>query len=450
MALKHTSRPHRKRTKPLIPQPFETISINRLPVWLTGRSPALESGKFYPELDVNLYRNQLSDEKHADLDERASTLRTRAVRNQVLEASEFNWEVDAWRDVFSLIRDDDTFRMLDKRPYEFIEKDGNNKMSVKRRIPDATMGLRTFSGSDIDHGYICEVDDCKINHDSMQPSESLWDDRIDRQLLDSGCGLIVDGVWGESNLIFPFAVYEAKKRASTWEKAEAQVYHAFKVYLAMLDDLARDPSDVTRYQCEESTQYQLFGFTSCGSSWRVYIACYSLEMCHAETIWEGDVKDFSRAYELICLVDQIHDFAANQHRKFVIEHLERWLVHCEEHDPPLYQTDDVLRYLADPIWLKIKEASTKARYAKSVNTRLQNKLKMRENTHGRHSKRPQKGKMTRVSSTIQIQKRRNSGHQSNTANGSKPKRPRGRPRKSAKTPVNPPSNTTTRKTRNRA
>jgi hypothetical protein len=58
--------------------------------------------------------------------------------------------------------------------------------------------------------------------------------------------------------------------------------------------------------------------------------------------------------------------------------------------------------------------------------------------------------MTRVSSTIQIQKRRNSGHQSNTANGSKPKRPRGRPRKSAKTPVNPPSNTTTRKTRNRA
>ena len=167
----------------------------------------------------------------------------------------------------------------DKRPYEFIEKDENNKMSVKRRIPDATMGLRTFSGSDIDHGYICEVDDCKINHDSMQPSESLWDDRIDRQLLDSGCGLIVDGVWGESNLIFPFAVYEAKKRASTWEKAEAQVYHAFKVYLAMLDDLARDPSDVTRYQCKESTQYQLFGFTSCGSSWRVYIACYSLKMC---------------------------------------------------------------------------------------------------------------------------------------------------------------------------
>lgn len=122
-----TSRPHRKRTKPLIPQPFETISINRLPVWLTGRSPALESGKFYPELDVNLYRNQLSDEKHADLDERASTLRTRAVRNQVLEASEFNWEVDAWRDVFSLIRDDDTFRML----YQFFGSPAINLPSRK-------------------------------------------------------------------------------------------------------------------------------------------------------------------------------------------------------------------------------------------------------------------------------------------------------------------------------
>jgi hypothetical protein len=27
-------------------------------------------------------------------------------------ASEFNWEADAWHDVFGLIRDDDTFRML--------------------------------------------------------------------------------------------------------------------------------------------------------------------------------------------------------------------------------------------------------------------------------------------------------------------------------------------------
>lgn len=141
------------------------------------------------------------------------------------------------------------------------------------------MGLRTYDASNLKHGYVCEVDGCTANHDSMQPNKSLLDTRIDLQMHDRQCGLIVDGLWGESNLIFPFAVYEAKKRVSAWEQAEDQVYHAFQVYLAMLDDLARDPSDVTRYQCKESEDYQLFGFTSCGSSWRVYIAWYYLDGC---------------------------------------------------------------------------------------------------------------------------------------------------------------------------
>jgi hypothetical protein len=43
-----------------------------------------------------------------------------------------------------------------------------------------------------------------------------------------------------------------------------------------------------------------------------------------ETIWEGDVKEFSRAADLICIVDQIHDYAVNYHRSFVINHLEAW------------------------------------------------------------------------------------------------------------------------------
>jgi hypothetical protein len=156
-------------------------------------------------------------------------------------------------------------------------------MAVKRRIPDATMGLRTYIDSDIYHGYTCTVSDCKINHDSMQPNESLLEYRIKAQMHDQQCGLIVDGIWGESNLIFPFAVYEAKKRSSTWEKAEDQVYHAFRVYLAMLDDLARDPLDVTKYQSKESARYQLFGFTSCGSYWKVYIAWKFLGMCVSVT-----------------------------------------------------------------------------------------------------------------------------------------------------------------------
>src|ERR1041384_4596211 len=41
-----------------------------------------------------------------------------------------------------------------------------------------------------------------------------------------------------------------------------------------------------------------------------------------ETIWEGDVKGGRDAYALICIVDQIHDYAITQHRRFVMEHLE--------------------------------------------------------------------------------------------------------------------------------
>lgn len=43
-----------------------------------------------------------------------------------------------------------------------------------------------------------------------------------------------------------------------------------------------------------------------------------------ETIWEEDVKSFSAAYDLICIVDQIHEYAINYHRPFVIKHLEAW------------------------------------------------------------------------------------------------------------------------------
>ena len=93
------------------------------------------------------------------------------------------------------------------------------------------------------------------------------------------CGLVVDGVWGSVGLIFPFAVYEAKKRATSFEEAEEQIYHACKTYLAMLDDLARDPNNVAEYQTKESSRYQLFAFTSCGSYWQVYVAWNFLDSC---------------------------------------------------------------------------------------------------------------------------------------------------------------------------
>ena len=51
-----------------------------------------------------------------------------------------------------------------------------------------------------------------------------------------------------------------------------------------------------------------------------------------ETIWQGDVKQFSGAYDLICIVDQIHDYAVNNHRELIMKHLEAWHVRHEKND----------------------------------------------------------------------------------------------------------------------
>jgi hypothetical protein len=81
--------------------------------WTITQPPlAKEYGRFCPVLDITRYRTQLSEEKRTELHCRTNRLVTRAQQNKHFMASEFNWEADAWHDVFGLIRDDDTFRML--------------------------------------------------------------------------------------------------------------------------------------------------------------------------------------------------------------------------------------------------------------------------------------------------------------------------------------------------
>lgn len=157
--------------------------------------------------------------------------------------------------------------------------DDSGKTTVKLRIPDATLGLKTYDDYDLKHGYLCTVSNCKEDHSSEQPDKRLSQNRLSAMMHNPECGLVVDGVWGKTDLVFPFAVYEAKKRASNFEAAEDQIYHACKTYLAMLDDLARSPDNVAEYQTEDSSRYQLFAFTSCGSYWEIYEAWYFLDSC---------------------------------------------------------------------------------------------------------------------------------------------------------------------------
>lgn len=144
---------------------------------------------------------------------------------------------------------------------------------MKRRIPDATIGLKSYDDSFLNNGYTCCVGQCQeASHSTFQPDKRLSETDLRRMMYDPECSLIVDGVWGKTDLLFPFAVYEAKRKAESYKQAEGQIYHACKTYLAMLDDLARNPDNITEYQTEESSNYQLFAFASCGPYWQVFVA----------------------------------------------------------------------------------------------------------------------------------------------------------------------------------
>jgi len=160
-----------------------------------------------------------------------------------------------------------------------VEADDSGQKTVKIRIPDATMGLKAYDDWDLKHGYVCTIPSCTEDHSTKQPDQRLSQNRLSDMMHNPECSLVVDGVWGKTDLVFPFAVYEAKKRSTSDEDAKDQVYHACKTYLAMLDDLARDPEDVTKYQTKESSRYQFFAFTSCGPVWEVYLAWNFLDSC---------------------------------------------------------------------------------------------------------------------------------------------------------------------------
>jgi hypothetical protein len=139
-----------------------------------------------------------------------------------------------------------------------------------------------------------------------------------------------------------------------------------------------------------------------------------------ETIWRGDVRKFNRASDLIGIVDQIQDYAANTHRPFVTKHLEAWHARHERllepvrsslrvfppanskegaskdielSDPDSDNSADSdgsrdFEFLASligssskmPEWFRLKEASKMTRQDKAQQTRERNRnMKLREN-----------------------------------------------------------------------
>jgi hypothetical protein len=74
---------------------------------------------------------------------------------------------------------------------------------------------------------------------------------------------------GETTILFPFAVYEAKKNKKTDTAAKMQLKLASNAYLKMLDELIHQPEPLEKKkecQSAQSTAFPVFGFASGAAS----------------------------------------------------------------------------------------------------------------------------------------------------------------------------------------
>jgi hypothetical protein len=101
----------RKRSWPLVPEPFKRLSISRRSAFFRSLPIAASYCGFSINLNIPQYREQLDNDKQAELDKRADLLYQRAIENHCYNVSEFCWEADAWQLVFGPIRDDPVCRM---------------------------------------------------------------------------------------------------------------------------------------------------------------------------------------------------------------------------------------------------------------------------------------------------------------------------------------------------
>jgi hypothetical protein len=129
-----------------------------------------------------------------------------------------------------------------------------------KRIPDASIGLATF---DPEH------------YQNAVASYELDAERLQALMLHRCSSLISDPRLVESDIVYPFLVYEAKGWSGDPREARLQACAAGATYLDMLDALARAPGRpgeiAGEYQFEESRSAQVFALTSFGAYWHVMV-----------------------------------------------------------------------------------------------------------------------------------------------------------------------------------
>ena len=63
-------------------------------------------------------------------------------------------------------------------------------MLMKKRIPDATIGLKSYDDFFLKRGYVCSASGCTEDH---KPDKQLSEHDLQVMMHDPECGLVVDG-----------------------------------------------------------------------------------------------------------------------------------------------------------------------------------------------------------------------------------------------------------------
>jgi hypothetical protein len=163
---------------------------------------------------------------------------------------------------------DRLFLFRDKRCCHVPGTNDKGELIARRKLPDETMGLVTYTDEDLEKNKTGEIS--PRSRFAVHAEQTLSRGRLEALLYERECGLVADANLGKVDLAFPFVVYEAKKAHKSAEDARAQIFEAMNMYVAMGDDLARNPENLDEYQTDNSRAYQVFGLTSCGSRWEVY------------------------------------------------------------------------------------------------------------------------------------------------------------------------------------
>ena len=235
---------------------------------------------------------------------RAATASSNAIHNGMWKRSEFAWDADARSDIFGPFRHDCRLDMWVRSPYYTtcpadFHRDKHEYSALLRETHPTRFtltGNRRLVKRTPDETFALSTHERGVYINPSLNAGVFRQDRLQRLLLHPKCGLISDPKWGQTKMIFPFGVYEAKGWAGDYKEARRQACAGAHRFLNMLDLLARVPGTSEkskRYQTERSHDFQVFVFTSYGAHWHVLVGIKHPRLPEQHAGVEGLSKDIT-------------------------------------------------------------------------------------------------------------------------------------------------------------